>query len=242
MIPGPKNIIRRILEVPYSYEIGVACFVVLAGIANSIRSFDPTKRGWIGGLWITSAVGVAVLSVAKAIVQWRQHQEKQSTHELAGCLYVLYSILSCRSNDPDNRIRLTIYVPRNCTHMEQLLEYVGAKYPGRKAGRRFPISVGIVGLAFRAGRPFAAERQNEDSQLFLRELVEEWGYTEKEAKDLDESSRSYMAIPLGGDGEYPVYGVVYADSTISGFFDDDVTEILLTACLGIADYVVGRYT
>lgn len=246
MIPTPKSRLRRTLEIPYSYEIGVASFAVLAGLANSIRAFFPDadfpKAHYIvGALWLISAVGVAGLTIAKAWVQWQLHEEKQSTHELSGCLHVLHALLSTTSGSQEGRLRLTIYVPVNGgDHLEQLLEYVGAEYPGRKTGRQQPCSVGIVGLAYRAGAPYIAIRQNKDPALFVQELMEEWGYTKEGAIAIDETSQTWAAIPLGGDGD-PVYGILYADSTIAGFFTPDAYEMLYTARLGIADYVVKRY-
>lgn len=246
MIPEPKSKIRRTLEIPYSYEIGVAAFAVLAGLANSLRSFFPDREyAWsqylVGTLWLISALGVALITMAKAWVQWKLHEEKQSTHDLSGCLHVLHALLSTTSRHESGRLRLTIYVPVNGgTHLEQLLEYVGAEYPGRKKGRQIPCSVGIVGLAYRTGYPYVAARVNQDAKLFIEELMEEWGYTQSGAIEVDETSQCWAAIPLGGEGD-PVYGIIYADSTVSDFFGPSAHDMLLTARLGIADYVVKRY-
>lgn len=247
MIPTPKNKLRRTLELPYSYEIGVAGFAVFAGFANAVRSFFPeAKFAWsgyvVGSLWVISSLGVMTLTILKAWVQWKAHEERQSTHDLAGCLHVLHALLSTTDASQSGRLRLTIYVPVNDgTHLQQLLEYVGGDYRGRKTGRQLPCSVGIVGLSYRTGFPYVAERQNQDSAAFVQELMEDWGYTQEGAAETDDTSHAWAAIPLGGEGD-PVYGIVYADSTIPGFFGPAAHEMLLTARLGIADYVVKRYS
>jgi hypothetical protein len=159
MIPPPKSRFQELLEIPYSYEIGVALFALLAGLANVVRSFRPDRTYLMGTLWIISCTGVLLVTIAKIWSQWRQYEAKQSTHELTGCLHVLHALLCAAATKPVDRLRLTIYVPtRGGTQLEQLLEYVGAKYPGRKKGRRFPSGAGIIGLVFRrALRSRAAE-------------------------------------------------------------------------------------
>src|SRR4051794_21237461 len=100
MIPIPKKWIQQFLEVPYSYEIVVAMFLVIGGAANAIRSFHPDKTDLVGWLWTISASGVFLVSLAKSWVQWKLYEDKQATHELAGCLHVLHSVLSSIDGRP----------------------------------------------------------------------------------------------------------------------------------------------
>lgn len=241
MIPAPKSRLRRIAEGPYSYEIGVALFIVFGQLANTFRGFESNPGHIVGWFWLLSAIGVLTLSIIKIVLQWLRHEERKSTHDLAGCLHVLHSILMSKHTGDDGRLRLTLYLPvNNGEELEQLLEYIGAEYPGRKKGRRFPSSVGIIGRAFRLQEPFAADRRNPDPKLFVKELIEDWGYTEKSAREIDDSSQCWLAIPLGG-GSDKLYGILYADSDVEGFFDEDAVETVLTASLGIVDFIVERY-
>lgn len=211
MIPPPKSRWIRFLSVPYSYEVIVAFFLVLGGVANSIRGFSPESGNLVGTFWAISAIGVFFVSLAKSWVLWTLVEDRESTHELSGCLHVLHSLLTSGPDRPPCRLRMTIYVPVDGgSSLQQILDYVGAKYPGRKVGRKFPVGAGIIGMAYRERAPKVADRRNQDPDLFIRELQADWGYSEADALQVDTASQCWMA-----------------DSTVPGFFDDTAQNIML---------------
>lgn len=242
MIPKPKTKVERLLSTPYAYEVIIAFFLVFGGVANSIKGYYGEPSVWIGTLWAISAAGVLVTSVFKSIAMWHAHKESETTHELDGCLHVLHSYLISDLDASSCRVRAAIHVPTDGgQQLLQVTEYVGDKYSSGKAGRKFPVQSGIVGRAYRSREALVATKQNEDREAFLHELINEWGYSEKDALEVDPYSKTWMAVPITKSGDGPVFGVIFVDATILEFFTEKRQEFVLFATSGIADYVVRRY-
>src|SRR5207237_856519 len=125
---------------------------------------------------------------------------KHTPHDLAGCLHALYAILmtgkepGAASHDPG--LRITIHVPtENGQKLQQVLDYVGAKRGETVAGSKLPAQCGIIGKAFREKQICTAKRKNQDYMGYVRELVQEWGFTEADANKRHPASMAWMAIP-----------------------------------------------
>ena len=141
-------------------------------------------------------------------------------------------------------LRLTVHKPvKGGSELEQVIEYVGDQRCGKpSAGRRFPSQSGIIGEAFRNCETVVGDRIKPDYENYVKELVGKWHYVEKEARTRNPASMSWLAIPLVSEGEpKSVAGVVYADSTLPGFFDEDKVYVAQVSCAGIARFVESRY-
>lgn len=122
--------------------------------------------------------------------------------------------------------------------LEQLLPYMGG--PGNAAGRRFSIRSGIIGKAVRRKSAFVARREHADHEGFVGELVRDWAYTEHDARKLSPDRHAWMAVPVIGPSKAPV-AVVYLDSSDPCFFTDEVQDLILAGCRGIAEYTMEAY-
>lgn len=123
-------------------------------------------------------------------------------------------------------------------HLEQLLPYVGGK--GGAGGRRFSIRSGVIGKAARAKAPFSSTRKSDGHPDFVRELVHDWCYTDEDARSVTPDRQSWMAVPvLMANGTVGV--VVSLDSSVPGFFTDEVQAIVLGCCGGIKAYIAEVY-
>ena len=84
-------------------------------------------------------------------------------------------------------------------------------------------------------------RKNTDYMQYVAELVQEWGYTEDDAKARNPATMAWMAIPLINQRENRLEGVVYLDSVTPHFFTEARKRLILHACVTIASYVAQRY-
>ncbi|RYG17960.1 hypothetical protein EON82_23205, partial [bacterium] len=138
-----------------------------------------TKPVGVDGLqivgWLLTLGGVALLFFFKhKRAKKKDEAENQARNPdgLRGAAMVLYSILKASLGFPndDGTVRVAVYriTPAPAggqSELEQIIDYVGTQQPGGKA-RRMPISVGIVGLAVRVGKPQIANREGEDDQAY----------------------------------------------------------------------------
>jgi hypothetical protein len=173
----------------------------------------------------------------QAIEALRRNAEKESIHELKGCLETLDAIIRKESS----RLWLTLHVPIDGgQRLEQILDYVGDTDGSRKAGRRFVAQSGIVGRALREKEPFRFSRSSDDHEQYILELVRDHSYTETDARKTNPSMKSGYAAPLfEGDD---VRCVLFLASDDPNMFDDSTALQINRACVGIARFIKDRYS
>ncbi len=248
-IPGRRR--RRFYERKAVVELlAVVPPVLTAAVTALINIRDPGRRtlGWLLVAAIAWLVVSSVVKILHAYAQDREQKRREEYDGLIGCLHVLYAAVSKRAGiEPreDGKLRVTIHriVPppekgQSPQELEQLLPYVGGT--GSAPGRTFSIRSGVIGKAARERIAFAAARQSEDYEQFLAELVRNWSYTEDDARRLSPDRRSWMAVPVFGDGPAPV-AVVYLDSNDRTFFTTELQQVIVEACSGITSYVSEAY-
>jgi hypothetical protein len=195
--------------------------------------------------WLVLASFIKVLHAA---VQDRQRARGRDYDGLRGSLWVLYEITRRAAGvekPGDGTLRVTIYrvvLPRkkaeSAEELEQLLPYVGGT--GGTARRTFSIRSGAIGLAARNRTPVTAKRKSAGHSDFVKELVHDWGYTEKEARAITADRQAWMAVPIFG-GQGAVVAVVFLDSSVPGFFTRAIQRTVGNACGGIAAYIAEAY-
>lgn len=85
-------------------------------------------------------------------------------------------------------------------------------------GRRFSISHGIVAQSLsHPGHPIAWAVPSD--QKFSEAMIDRWFFTEEEAARITPDRRSFLAFPIGRDGEY-AKAVLYADSANAATFGE----------------------
>lgn len=114
----------------------------------------------------------------------------------------------------DESSRVTIHHIRN--NKNQLFEQVTNYYPTSTGkGRLFNFTQGITGQAFKTRKP---QCYSIEAQVPLRtDYQDRWSFTQEEISRLAQDRRSFLAIPIGLDGEY-AKAVLYMDSGIPGMF------------------------
>jgi len=169
-------------------------------------------------------------------------------------LRVLYALVAKRKGigtDEASRRRFRVTLHRNDVakgEHEQCVPYVGGKtLDPREAkaivGRRWPNSLGLVGLAIRSKdqpKRVALSEKVCDVDSYVQELVDLYGYTEEQARQLQPVRLDALAIPLQSDGQ--VIGVVYADSSDRNFFDNETIDLCILICGAITQHILTTYT
>jgi hypothetical protein len=234
-IPRPAKGVRWLFSQAPTYGILVAVFASVVAFISA-WNFVNQKQYLLAAGVAVAACGVLVCTAVQHVIGLRAARQKESVHELEGCLHTLLAIL----NPPDGcRVRLAIHVPVGET-LEQITEYIGdTPKPGR-IGRQFPANAGIIGKAFRERTVFTAQRVNDDYEAYVRELVTEWNYTEERARRLSPGSMAWMAVPFS-DRDQPIYAVLFVDASRRDFFTDLRQELILGAVSGMAVFIGRRY-
>ena len=191
--------------------------------------------------WTAAALGAIVLvgSIGKDVQGYLRKRRERSSWDLHGCLHTLHGTLlaTALQGEADPGLRVTLHRPLPSDRVEQICDYVGRS--GKGAGRCFSARAGVVGQALRTRQYVIADRENDDAELYITELVNVWNYTMQEAKSLDHTVRAWMAVPVKqGDS---VEGVLYVDSVQRGYFTEQRRDLILGACVGIARFVGQRY-
>jgi hypothetical protein len=187
-----------------------------------------------------AAVAIVIVSIIKHFVANSKQTQKDSVLPLEAGLDTLYSVVAGDDIGRDHGFRLCLHVPDGEHHLQQLTEYIGYPTEGR-AGRRFPIQSGIIGRAFRKREPHFAHRLNEDPSRFINELIEEWSYSENDARKLSADRKSWFAVPIPADGG-KVEAILYGDASANTFFNEHRQKLLICAASGIAAFVRRRYS
>jgi len=243
-IPAPKNWWRRSFERPFVYDLMIAWFALFGAIATALRTFavEGTLSITAGVLYVIAALGVLFAACWKFRVQWGQHEEASSVHDLEGCLVVLHTQLMLALTDeeqPRQRIRLAIHIPdASGQNLIQALDYVGIDYDERTAGRTQSVHSGVAGRAFLENTCIVASRRSEDHDEYIEYLEKEWGYSNKEARSKDPSTKAWIAVPIGD----PPEGVLYGDANVKDFFSEErVIQLISTGATAISRYLELRY-
>jgi hypothetical protein len=242
-IPRRRGRLKRFFTQATPYDIGLAFVAVVPGAVGAAKYFEEQKLlpGWL--CLAATAVGFTI-AFLKHFILWRSTPDEQPPHDLAGCLHLLQAVLQEGQASDKACLRLTIHVPvPPGTHLEQVLGYIGHdRARGQTAGRTFPIECGIIGKAFREKKACVARRKDDNYENYVKELVEEWGYSEKAARDLNPSSMAWMAVPLFNHRDAKIVeGIVYIDAIDRDFFTEARKTVVFLACGGIATFVAKRY-
>ena len=242
LLPQPQSRLRKALASPVSYS---ATQTVLMAIGGSGATFGLHVLG-LGPWAMFTAACTAAATIAgtiRAALEVRRDTRKDSVHELEGCLETLLSILN-PPGDPeyDAGLRATLHVAvdRGQSFM-QVVDYVGDDRLPNTAGRKFRSTAGLAGLVLRTGCAYSASRTVPNHEAYVRELIDEWNYTEAEARERDMSAMSWIAVPLEHAGR--LEGLLYLDSTRADFFDDPGRQAqIFGAAVGIAKFAARRYS
>ncbi len=127
------------------------------------------------------------------------------------------------THDPNCRLRVTLHrtvAIGNETVLQQCCDYRGLMLEDQEstAGRTFPTKNGLIGQAFLTRRTVKSRTGSKSDEVRANmESLE----LEAAARPMSANVRSLIAIPvLDGSGR-SVVGVVFLDSYIEGFFDDE---------------------
>lgn len=222
-----------------TYDIGVAIFTAIVGLSSAANYADQGKQA-IALLVGLATIGVFVFALIKNGVALVQSVKRDSPHELEGCLHTLHAALDPDAMATMGLLRLAIHVPV-ADKLEQATEYIGATAKPGRVGRQFPNDAGIMGRAFQENTPYVGQRDSEDPEQYVQELVEVWNYSPQQAQLLNMNVRAWMAVPFYDTDYGRVAAVLYLDSTDREFFTASRQELVLAAVNGIAMFIGKRY-
>ena len=248
-IPGKRK--PRIYERKAIVEgLAIVPPLVTGIVAAKINYSDPAKKTlglflFGGAAWLVIA---SIIKVMHAHSQDREQKHKQDYDGLRAALRVVFSAIARRVELTDHEsgmLRITMHrvVPSTkpgaaSEELEQLVPYVGG--PGGRPGRKFSIRSGIIGKAVREKAPLVASRRSDDYDKFVAELIRDWAFTETDAREVRPDRRAWMAVPILGR-HASVVGVVFLDSSDADVFREEIREIVVDACVGIASYIDETY-
>ncbi|UCC29698.1 MAG: hypothetical protein JSU86_16025 [Phycisphaerales bacterium] len=225
-------------------------FAIVWSIREQLTKDEPSFLGAI--LFGAALLWLIALGVLKVFLARRRDKRRirmESPADLVGCIQVLYHAVKHQcalDKDDETTLRATIHrvvkpdSPGDDPEvLEQVIPYIGGAGGGE--GRRFSTKCGIIGLVARTHEPHVGWRSKEDYSAFLDELVSEWGYSKGDAKALTEDREAWLAVPINGDNEQDTIGVVYLDSKQRDLFGEDVQELVIRSCFGVAEYIRARY-
>jgi hypothetical protein len=241
-IPVRESWLRTIAYTSQVYDVLIALTALAAGTTGVVSLLSA---GRVGAAWLAASCAVltCVLTVTRAGVTWARQARRESLHELRGCLMTLHALLvETDRTEEEARVglRLTVHVPtRDNRELLQVLDYVGDGRGGKTAGRRLPVHCGIAGHVYRTGDAYHARREDADHEDYVRDLVTQWAYSEPQARKVDPSSMSWMAVPLGTGRR--IEGILYLDARDPDFFTEARQDLILRASVGVARYVAERY-
>lgn len=251
-IPRPVNSLWKFFHETtlYDFILGIVAVIGTAGLGQ--RLIKDNETGWGVFSLIASLVSLVALCV-KTWIRFKQDKEYRSPNDLEGCLTPLYNLLNFVHEGTDPKLRITIHIPikdkEGSESLEQLLDYVGDQRKPNTKGRVFPVGSGIIGKLYREcsatsdHRYLHSQRKHENHEQYINELVNDWGYTDQEARKRDPSSMSWMAVPLSeGGNEKQILAIVYLDSVLGDFFDEVKQYLVLGSSIGIAKYIEKRYS
>jgi hypothetical protein len=224
---------------PGLYDVLIAIGASVIGL-SAAANYAAQSRYKTAGAVFAATVTVLMCAVVKHALGLAASRRKGSIHELEGCLYTLHAVLDPLAFDQSLALRVAIHVPVNSV-LEQLTEYIGVPPRDGRRGRQFSANAGIIGKAYRENKVIVGRRTNDDYELYVRELVLEWNYTEEQARLLSPGVMEWMAVPLFDADNGKVQAVLYLDASKRDFFNDTRQELVLSAVNGIAVFIGKRY-
>jgi hypothetical protein len=239
-IPRARKRLRWLLAQTATYDLLIALFAAVVG-ASSVVNYLSQGRRVLAVLVGIGTVGVLIFTSVKQGVGLIAARNKDSIHELEGCLLTLHAALDPASVYPPVTLRLALHVPAG-EMLEQVTDYIGVPSRRGRIGRQFPANAGIIGKAYRENDVFVARRVNDDYDLFVQELVKDWNYTAERAARLNPGVMEWMAVPLANPDTQKVAAVLYLDSNRRNFFTAARQELVLSAVNGIAVFIGKRYS
>src|SRR6266496_2834306 len=147
-VPRTRRGLRWALTQSASYDVVQAVVVTIVTSVSAWLQFDQRHlvQGWT---LIGCATVVFIVAVVRCVVLLSHAQQKESPHDLEGCLHTLHAVLQ-RENEPTATLRLAIHVPvPGKPELEQVTEYIGVPPKAGRRGRLFPANAGIIGKAYR---------------------------------------------------------------------------------------------
>jgi hypothetical protein len=239
-IPRQRQGARWLFTQPPTYDFLIVTLASVVGFSAAVNYAAQGRRRLAIAVG-AATIGVWVFTVVKQLITLAATRKNESIHELEGCLHTLHAVLDPASSDPPVTLRLAIHVPVK-DMLEQVTEYIGVDpKPGRR-GRQYSANAGIIGKAFRENDVFVAHRSNDDYEMYLQELVEDWNYTPEQARHLNPGVMEWMAVPFYDVDSQRVNAVLYLDASKRDFFTPDRQETILSAVNGIAVFIGKRYS
>lgn len=243
-IPRHRGRLERFFSESYPYDVASAVSAFSVSVFGAYKAFGEGGPAWAGWLTFCAAL-VFAASITKIVFSYRNKGVAESKHELEGCLQTLHAVLATGAPpEPAHRLRITMHVPIDGGQfLEQAMEYVGDQRGGSTVGRRTPSNCGIIGRAFNSppGEDvLVASRPSDNREEYVRELIEKYHFPEKQARAVDASSMSWMALTLRDFGG-KVKGIVFCDSVDKDFFTTERQYLAMAACVGIAQFVEQKY-
>jgi len=218
-------------------------------VADASQPTPPTSAKLMAWVSATAAAWLLLTSIWKISIA-REEDGKAEPEILHEGLYASISTLCtmlkhyCNKRGCGDDIRATFHrvVPPldNPTKIEQVIPYSGSATDGM--GREFSINTGITGQAIRRRKPITMSSTMDRETDHRQELIDEWGYTEAQAKSLTQGRFSAAAIPVLDLTGQDVLGVIYLDSSERAIFDRaDIQEIIVVGSAAVSDFVTKRY-
>ena len=216
---------------------------------QKLASLASTQSGAVwpsllgAGLTLVGLVLLLYLKYLKARDQDLNEDQISSPEGLRGCAHVLYSQLKFALDvqKEDGTVRVTVHrVTEEDSELEQVIDYVGTARPSGKT-RRFSIRSGVIGFAARTGETKLAERTEDSTdEDYVRELVDQWGYTRSEAEQVSLDRKTIIAVPIRGhSGE--TLEVVMVDCSRTRAFDENCLVLIGRAAVGFSAYIDERF-
>lgn len=251
---GKKNPIHGLRKQKF-YEKNSFVELIAAGppvVAAIFGAFDAYQKEnqilliglCLGCFWVIILAFVKI-QIAKAK---DQQEERNRGHDgLVAALHIIHKVVAHVGNiggeKDERKLRVTFHRVEppleKSDHIEQIVPYVGGS--GGGCGRTFSIRAGITGKAIRENALFVMQRASDKPEDYVKELIQKWGYTEADARQMQQDRFSAIAVPVSGKGN-DVLGVLYLDSSERNFFNGKkMRETVVSACAGLANYIGERY-
>ncbi len=201
-------------------------------------------------VWVTAIAifGSGFIRVYSSREKSKAMAKNESPQDLYGCCLMLrHRFVGLCGEDGDPRsFRLTLYRvtarhKKRPQDLERVIPYVvgnGAD-PG-ETGLVVSARCGVIGMAARTGDVARCHRTGGTEKEFRQEMITTYSFSEQEARQLDETRWSWLAIPIR-DAQSRVDGVLYLDSSKKDCFSDDVCSQVVAACEGLRDFIDRRY-
>lgn len=168
------------------------------------------KFGHIG--WGIAWWAISVLVTGIVLYPGRYNRSSVSKNLVAFCRAMEFA--------PEDDIRCTTWVPeKNGEWLRQITNYLPLDVTG--ARRRFRVSKGVIGYAYRAKEYLVVSLKDNDYNdihVFRKYMMKHWAYDQKEANELNANRRAYLAAPIINNRD-DIVGILYCDSCNPNAFD-----------------------